>query len=70
MTAPKKPEVNVDIVFDGPPDNLSPRFVEIEVEGRSIRFGTWMQRPDGLWAIRFSRADVEAVEAFGDTAQL
>lgn len=43
----------VDIVFDGLPSNEPGRFVEVENErGESIRFGKWMQRPDGYWVLR------------------
>jgi hypothetical protein len=50
------------IVFDGPPDHHSPRFVEIEVGGKSIRLGTWRARPDGLWELSVTAADLEALE--------
>lgn len=44
----------IDIVFDGPPSHESGRFVEVESPvGRSIRFGIWVHRPDGFWALRF-----------------
>ena len=43
--------VNVDIVFDGPPSHESGRFVEVEVDGRSVGCGYWHERPDGLWAL-------------------
>lgn len=46
-------ESYVDIVFDGPPSHESGRFVEVENEaGESIRFGKWIERPDGYWALR------------------
>jgi hypothetical protein len=42
----------VDVVFDGPPDHTAPRFIELENEaGQSIRFGEWVERPDGFWAL-------------------
>lgn len=48
----------VDIVFDGPPSHESGRFVEVEdASGRSIRYGEWVERPDGLWALRLPRLD-------------
>lgn len=47
----------IDIVFDGPPSHESGRFVEVEnAQGKSIKFGEWVQRPDGYWALRFSLA--------------
>lgn len=43
----------IDVVFDGPPSHESGRFVEVEDEqGRSISIGTWIDRGDGLWALR------------------
>lgn len=45
-----------DVVFDGPPSHDSPRFVEVEDEnGRSIKHGEWLQRPDGYWVLRFKK---------------
>jgi hypothetical protein len=47
---------HVDIVFDGPPGPDGPRFIEVEDEaGKSIRYGEWVQRPDGYWALRIPR---------------
>jgi len=52
---------HVDIVFDGPPDHVAPRFVEVEDEqGKSIRLGEWLQRPDGYWVLRIER-DTEVI---------
>lgn len=43
----------IDIVFDGPPGAQSGQFVEVEDDqGRSIRVGEWVERPDGYWALR------------------
>ena len=43
----------IDIVFDGPPSHESGRFVEVEDRfGRSINFGTWVEREDGYWVLR------------------
>jgi hypothetical protein len=38
----------IDIVFNGPPSPEGPIFVEVE----DSRFGEWVQRPDGYWALR------------------
>lgn len=49
----------IDIVFDGPPDNPAPRFVECEDEtGASVNVGDWIKRDDGLWALH-----IRALEA-------
>ena len=46
----------VDIVFDGPPDAESGRFVEVEnSQGKSIKYGEWIERPDGYWALRIAQ---------------
>jgi hypothetical protein len=43
----------VDVVFDGPPGHESGRFVEVENgEGKSLNVGTWIDRKDGMWALR------------------
>ena len=43
----------IDIVFDGPPSHESGRFVEVEDDsGKSIGVGEWVERDDGLWALR------------------
>lgn len=43
----------VDIVFDGPPSDEGPRFVEVEgSDGKGMRWGQWVQRSDGTWALR------------------
>lgn len=40
------------IVFDGPPGNDAPRFVEVETSGGiSVRLGDWQERPDGYWIL-------------------
>ena len=50
----------VDIVFDGPPSNESGRFVETEdSNGKGISIGEWVERPDGLWALRIPLAMIE-----------
>ena len=49
----------VDIVFDGPPSHEPGRFVEVEnPEGASIRFGEWVERSDGFWALRLRGYDL------------
>lgn len=43
----------INIIFDGPPSHESGRFVEVENDGgRSISVGEWIERGDGLWALR------------------
>ena len=55
---------HVDIVFDGPPGPESGRFVEAEeANGKSIRFGQWIERSDGRWVLRISPGDFENVRA-------
>jgi hypothetical protein len=46
---------HTDIVFDGPPGPEAGRFVEVEdASGKSVRFGEWVRRPDGFWALRIA----------------
>ena len=50
----------IDIVFDGPPGPEAGRFVEVENElGASVDVGEWMDRGDGLWALRIKKGDNE-----------
>jgi len=45
----------IDIVFDGPPHATSGRFVETEQEGASLSVGEWIDRGEGLWALRIKQ---------------
>lgn len=46
----------IDIVCDGPPSHESGRFVEVEDDtGASINAGKWVDRGNGLWALRIMR---------------
>jgi hypothetical protein len=48
----------VDVVFDRPPGPVAPCFVQVEdASGQSIRFGTWVERADGTWALRIPLND-------------
>lgn len=50
----------IRILFDGPPSHESGRFVEVEdVDGRSIKAGTWHERADGLWELRITQSVFE-----------
>lgn len=52
----------INLVFDGPPSHESGRFVEVELDdGRSVGCGEWIERPDGLWALRITAGDIERV---------
>lgn len=52
-------EIYVDIVFDGPPSHESGRFVEAEDNsGRSVKVGEWIDRGNGLWALRIRDTDI------------
>ncbi len=43
----------INIIFDGPPGPESGLFVEVETDdGKSINIGEWIERDDGLWALR------------------
>lgn len=47
----------IEVVFDGPPEAEAGRFVEVEgPDGASINAGEWVDRGDGFWALRISRA--------------
>lgn len=52
-------EKPINILFDGPPGPESGRFVEVETDdGKSIRAGEWIEREDGLWALRITALPV------------
>jgi len=58
----------IDIVFDGPPNAIAGRFVEVENEnGAGINFGEWVHREDGYWALRFIRRDLSIDEFIKDS---
>lgn len=43
----------VDVVFDHGPGPWPQQLVDVEDDqGRSIRYGEWLQRHDGSWALR------------------
>ena len=45
----------IDIVFDSPPEAIAGCFVEVEdSQGRSIKVGEWVRRPDGYWVLRIT----------------
>lgn len=45
----------INIIFDGPPSNVSSRFVEVETDdGKGVNAGEWIKRDDGYWALRIT----------------
>lgn len=60
----------IDVVFDGPPGPEAGRFVEVEdMSGKSVGVGQWINRGNGMWALRIPRAhpaqrEAELREAF------
>lgn len=53
----------MNIIFDGPPGPESGRFVEVENDaGQSIRVGEWIDRGDGMWALRIEPPKVQWAE--------
>jgi hypothetical protein len=47
--------MTINIIFDGPPDYKGGRFIEVENDkGESINIGEWVEREDGLWALRIT----------------
>ena len=50
----------INIVFDGPPSHESGRFIEVETDdGKGISAGEWIERDDGLWALRITKLPKE-----------
>ncbi|MFZ1009835.1 MAG: hypothetical protein WAN65_23565 [Candidatus Sulfotelmatobacter sp.] len=59
-----------DILFDGPPGHEAGRFVEVEDgAGRSINIGEWIERDDGLWALRLTESDTRLVPVFAENSK-
>lgn len=46
----------IDLVFDGEPGPVGPRFVEAEETStrKSVSVGEWVKRDDGYWVLRLS----------------
>ena len=62
---------HVDIVFDGPPGPESGRFIEAEdADGKSIKFGEWLERADGRWVLRITAADFQKPRRAVDVAEV
>lgn len=57
-----KEAIRIDVVFRIEPGGAVPSFIEIEVAGTTFRLGSWVQRGDGLWALRVTRDELERVE--------
>jgi len=47
----------IHILFDGPPGPEAGRFVEVERDGQSIRFGEMKEREDGYWVLEIPDQD-------------
>lgn len=39
------------IIFDGPPAAESGRFIEVELDGKGIDFGKWLEGAAGIWKL-------------------
>lgn len=63
----KNPSAFLDVVFDGPPSHDSGRFVEVEdPQGKSVNAGEWIDRKDGLWALRIPMDRPAGIQATND----
>lgn len=61
----------IDVVFDGPPSHESGRFVEVEdPSGKSISAGQWIDRGNGLWALRIPRSPEPLCELLTEGVRL
>ena len=50
----------INIIFDGPPNHESGRFVEVENDqGKSIKTGEWIDQKNGFWALRITELPLE-----------
>lgn len=39
------------IVFDGPPAPESGRFLEVELDGKGVKVGKWLEGAAGIWKL-------------------
>ena len=63
--------MSIEIVFDGPPSHVSGRFVEVEENGKSIKFGKWEERTEGFWALVLpDTVKKEGLGMYGERAKL
>ena len=46
----------IAIVFDSPPGPVS-QFVEVERDGKGIKFGEWKEKADGYWHLELVEVD-------------
>ena len=61
----------LDVVFDGPPEHVAGRFVEVEDEtGHSVNAGEWIDRGNGLWALRIPHRGKAAENEIEGIAQV
>lgn len=50
----------IDILFDRDPGHEAPRLVDVvDSSGHEIAIGQWVERPDGLWALRIPLVELE-----------
>ena len=55
----------INIIFDGPPGPEAGRFVEVENDDREgVSVGEWIERDDGLWALRITAGLHETKPAY------
>lgn len=72
MTTTTRTTPTLDIVLDGPPGAEAGRFVEAEIDGRSVNAGEWEEQParyggtGSVWLLRIPDAEI----ALNDLAQL
>lgn len=50
---------HIDFVFEETEDGQKMVFIEAENDGKSVRIGKWIKRPDGYHALRISEEDID-----------
>jgi len=51
-----QPGKKIDVMFDGPPGPRPGRFIEVEVDGKSVDLGEWVEHPGAsdTWSLSFT----------------
>jgi len=59
----------IEILFDGPPSPEQKSLADVNApSGASMDIGEWIDKGDGLWALRITPADIAEAKDRGEKA--